>query len=101
MTAADWRALRHLATYPADLLIGPGAFGNAMWGRRSRGSSNCSCPYARQAGKVLSRLQREGYAKWESFDRPKRWGWRITEAGREVLAIGARITRMFPEEKSP
>lgn len=82
MTESDWRALEHLCSYKG--LIGPGAFGDAMWGRRGRGGSNCSCPYARQAGKVLNRLRACGFAEWEHVDGS--WGWSATSSGRAAAA---------------
>jgi hypothetical protein len=80
LTDADVRALCLLVEQKA--LVGPGYFGDLLWGRE-RHMSNCSCPYARPAGKVLGRLKAAGLAEYISEERPmKRWGWRATHAGR-------------------
>lgn len=89
MTEADWRALEHLCSYQEGVFIGPGAFGDAMWGRRNRGGSNCSCPYARPAGKALNRLALRRYAEWVHID--DSWGWRATHEGRR--AVRDRVPR--------
>lgn len=89
MTEADWRALEQLCSYPEALLVRPGGFGDALWGGKRR-SGNCSCPYARQAGKVLNRLRDRDYATWEHEE--SSWGWRATKLGRLSLkrAMGVK-----------
>lgn len=81
MTAADRRALELLCS--KQYLVRPGSFGAELWGI-GKGGGNCSCPFARQAGKVLNRLRWLGYAEWT---RPSAdfWGWIATPAGRLAL----------------
>ena len=45
------------------------------------GAVNCSCPYARIAGRVLHRLKRKGLVRERRTP-----GWVITAAGRDWLA---------------
>jgi len=97
MTAADRRALGLLVSLPG--LVRPGYFGECLWGKADQGlrngyhGSNCSAPYARQAGKVLNRLRASGYVEWivEGEGKGRCWGWRATPAGRrEVVGDGGR-----------
>jgi hypothetical protein len=82
LTAADERALAILAEQTA--LVGPGYFGDLLWGERGYHGSNCSCPYARPAGKVLNRLKAAGLAEW--VHEKDSWGWRATAQGRRRAA---------------
>ena len=77
LTEADVVALRLLVSLKG-VLTGPGAFGDYLWGRQDRRGSNCSCPYARQAGKVLNRLKRAELAEW--VHEGSNWGWRALPA---------------------
>ena len=47
-------------------------FGDMLWGSNRAG--NCSCPWARPAGKVLRRLERAGYATRVSHTEKNLWG---------------------------
>lgn len=93
MTEADIRALTLLVAQNG-VLIGPGAFGDYLWGKERR-SGNCSCPYARIAGKVLNRLKSLGYS--ERIHESENWGWRSTIAGdafvRSYDATKARMSK--------
>jgi len=86
LTAADERALLLLVEQKG--LVGPGYFGGLLWDDPSLVSgyhgSNCSCPYARPAGKVLNRLKARGLAEW--VHERGSWGWRATERGRRRAA---------------
>jgi hypothetical protein len=84
LTEGDVKALRLLVSFQGRL-IGPGAFGDTLWGRRDRGGSNCSCPYARPAGKVLNRLKRAALAEW--VHEGNNWGWRALPAAYELLRV--------------
>ena len=79
MTLADERALEVLRRENGRL-VGPGYVGSELWGERQRGG-NCSCPWARPAGKVLKRLERAGLAEW--VHEGSSWGWRVTEKGKK------------------
>ena len=112
MTSADWAALRQLGTYLPGTLVSPSVFGEALWGkarrdpRTNRFRRKLLMPLREAAGKVLIRLQRDGYAEFVSttcFEvapvtssrrtklKWKHFGWRITEAGRTALetALGS------------
>jgi hypothetical protein len=83
VTPADRRALGVLNDLTAEgQFVRPGAFGDTLWSTK-RASGNCSCPYARQAGKVLRRLHAQGFAEWRHEG--SSWGWQITRAGKAAL----------------
>lgn len=58
--------------------FGCGSIGNAIF-PDAQGAVNCSAPYARIAGKVMSRLRVKGEADWYVIGD---WGgWSATHAG--------------------
>lgn len=83
MTGADLRALKALAQW-AGTLARPGSIGDELWGCGRR-SGNCSAPYARQAGKVLVRLEALGLAQYTIDAESGGSGWEITSLGRSEL----------------
>lgn len=73
----------------SERLLGPGYVGDEVWGpeQPTHAGSNCSAPFARVAGKMLTSLKALGYAEYVAVHRDGRaqdWGWRITPAGRAV-----------------
>lgn len=82
LTAADLRALRLLVSCKA--LMRPGFFGELLWPDSGHKSGNCSCPLARQAGKVLNRLRAAGCAEY-IVDKDD-WGWQATRTGRVLMS---------------
>lgn len=100
MTEADVLALKLLVAQKG-VLIRPGCFGDYLWGAASkRRNGNCSCPFARQAGKVLNRLKARGFA--ECVREGKQWGWRATESGRTTetrISTGSDWAKMYGVKK--
>lgn len=72
-------AVRILSRY-GDVGCNTGEIGNQLF-PDAVGAVNCSCPYARIAGRVLHRLERKGLVCAR-----RRFGWVITPAGRDWLA---------------
>lgn len=80
LTPTEKRAMAYLYREPASCA----SLGELLWGRR--GLSNCSCPWARPAGKVLAGLHKRGLVEREvgSVNR-----YQLTARGRRMHAEGS------------
>ena len=87
LTEKDVRALRVLLGQRA--LVGPGYFGQLLWGEGGYRGTACSAPYARQAGKVLNRLKSVGLAEWKHEG--SSWGWEATHIARALVGKDRRL----------
>lgn len=68
------------------------ALGDFLWGQFSkRGYSNCSCPYARPAGRVLASLVRRGLVQRHHDAHATMF--RATRAGERTYAKDPALTR--------